>query len=303
MLAHHVVFFRFVAWILSQLITHVTSLRYYFSATILIKGDNPSCSGGAPIGLSWEYNPEIEALPLEDYEDTRGPRRTSKQMAMPRSVREEILRREWGAKQSDMAQAVRENLRIKNSRRRTVNNLDTPMTKVEEKMEGVKKTLKKSLGLRKSFRKQYDQWQNQAQEAAALAERLDAEAMIAEENAAAAYVAEEEARASSQIASENNLTGLSLSSDATGSPRRVHHVVIKEEEEGEEEAADGEQDNPALASEPNNFDKAPITKGTAATTKTLDSSQSSGAPTYEAHHSINRPPFEATHRSFSSKTA
>ena len=281
----------------------MSHLSDFSSTPILIKGDNPSCSGGAPIGLSWEYNPEIEALPVEDYEENRGPRRTSKQMAMPRSVREEMLRREWGAKQSDMAQAVRENLKIKNSRRRTVNNLDTPMTKVEEKMEGVKKSLKKSLGLRKSFRKQYDQWQNQAHEAAALAERLDAEAMIAEENAAAAYIAEDEARASAQTACENNVARLSLSSNATGSPRRVHHVVIKEEEEGEVEAADGEQDNPALASEPINRDKAPITKSTVLPTKTLDSSQSSGAPTYEARHSINRPPSEATCRSFSSKTA
>lgn len=283
-----------------SLVSHL----FDFSSTILIKGDNPSCSGGAPIGLSWEYNPEIEALPLEDYEDTRGPRRTSKQMAMPRSVREEILRREWGAKQSDMAQAVRENLRIKNSRRRTVNNLDTSMTKVEEKMEGVKKSLKKSLGLRKSFRKQYDQWQSQAQEAAALAERLNAEAMIAEENAAAAYIAEEEARSTAQVASENDVARLSLSSDAPDSFLKVHPVVIKEEEEGEEEAADGEQDNPALASEPIiNCDNAPITKNTVLPTKTLDSSQSSGAPTYEAHHSVNRLPIKATRRSFSSQMA
>ena len=299
---HLIIFFLDVDYIQANysLVSHL----FDFSSTILIEGDNPSCSGGAPIGLSWEYNPEIEALPLEDYEDTRGPRRTSKQMAMPRSVREEILRREWGAKQSDMAQAVRENLQIKNSRRRTVNNLDTPMTKVEEKMEGVKKSLKKSLGLRKSFRKQYDQWQNQAQEAAALAERLDAEAMIAEENAAAAYIAEEEARASAQIARENSATRLPLASDANGSPRRVHHVVIKEEEEGEEEAADGEQDNPALASEPIiTCAKPPITKNTVLPTKTLDSSQSSGAPTYEAHHSINRPRIEASRRSFSSQMA
>lgn len=223
---------------------------------------------------------------------------------MPRSVREEMLRKEWGAKQSDMAQAVRENLRIKNSRRRTVNNLDTPMTKVEEKMEGVKKSLKKSLGLRKSFRKQYDQWQNQAQEAAALAERLDAEAMIAEENAAASYIAEEEARSRAQIAnSENNIVRLSVSPNSPGSPRRVHPVVIKEEDEGEEEAAADEQDDPAVASERINFDKVPITKGTGLPPKTLDSSQSSGAPTYEAHHSIKSPPIEATRRSFSSQMA
>jgi len=270
------------------------------SLAIFFLGDNPSCSGGPPIGLSWEYNPEIEALPVENYEEIRGPRRTSKQMAMPRSIREEMLLMEWGAKQVDIAQAVRENFRIKNSRRRTVNNLDTPMTKVEEKMEGFKKSLKKSLGLRKSFRKQYDQWQYQAQEAAALAERLDAEAMIAEENAAASCIAEEETNASAQISQENHNSRLSTPSGVSGALRRLHPVVIDEGEEGEEEAAAGEL---TLPSEPINFEKASIIKSNDFLIKALESSQSSGALTYEAHDSVHRPPVAAIRRSFSSQMA
>ena len=261
-------------------------------------GDNPSCSGGPPIGLSWEYNPKIEALPLEDYEEARGPRRNSKQMAMPRSVREEMLLSEWGARQSDIVQVVRENLKIKNSRRRTVVNLGSPMTKVEEKMEGLKKGLKKGLGLRKSFRTQYDKWQSQAQEAAALAERLDAEAMIAEENDAAFYIAEEEAGALDEIARKNQDARYSFSSDdASGSPRRVYPVVIKEEE-GEEEiaAGDGEDDS--------TLPSAAMSTSSALPVKTLDDSQSAGAPTSEIRHSIQaRPSIEATRRSFSSRTA
>lgn len=230
-------------------------------------------------------------------------------MAMPRSFREEMLRKEWGVRQADIAQAVRENLKIKNSRRRTVNNLDTPMTKVEEKMEGFKKGFKKSLGLRKSFRTQYDKWQSQAQEAAVLAERLDAEAMIAEENAAASYIAEEEASASAEIARENQNARPSLSSgDASGSLRRMHPVrpVVINEEEEEEGAATGDDDeeDPAVPSKAVNFSNSSFTIGSALPVKTLDSSQSSGAPTSETHHSIQvRPTIEATRRSFSSQMA
>ena len=265
-----------------------------------LTGDNPSCSGGPPIGLSWEYNPKIEALPLEDYEEARGPRRNSKQMAMPRSVREEMLLSEWGARQSDIVEVVRENLKIKNSRRRTVINLGSPMTKVEEKMEGLKKGFKKGLGLRKSFRTQYDKWQSQAQEAAALAERLDAEAMIAEENDAAFYIAEVEAGAFAEIARENQDARFSFSSDdASGSPRRVHPVVIKEEEGGEEIAAGDGEDNSTLPSAATS-----TSTSSALPVKTLDDSQSAGAPTSETHHSIQaRPSIEATCRSFSSRMA
>lgn len=242
-------------------------------------GDNPSCSGGPPIGLSWEYNPEIEALPVEHYEETRGPRRTSKQMAMPRSVREEILKNEWGTKQSEIASAVRENFRIKNSRRRTVMNLESPMTKVEEKMEGVKKGLKKSLRLRKSFRNQYKEWQTQAEEAALLSDRLEAEAAIAEENEAAQAEAEAEAkRATNAILMEHSSAS---AADVSAGLHKMHPVVVISEEEESNPAATPPTDQEPFEGALQEWSFLATGEHSSVPQKSLDLSQSSGAPTSE----------------------
>jgi len=101
-----------------------------------------------------------------------------------------------------------------------------------------------------------------------------------------------------EIARKNQDARFSFSSDdASGSPRRVYPVVIKEEE-GEEEiaAGDGEDDS--------TLPSAAMSTSSALPVKTLDDSQSAGAPTSETHRSIQaRPSIEATRRSFSSRTA
>ena len=261
-------------------------------------GDNPSVSAGPPLGLAWEYNPDMAALALEEYESTRGPRRTSKQMAMPRSVREEMLRKEWGVKQSDIAQAVRESLRIKNSRRRTVMNLESPMVKVEERMEGVKKGLKRSFGLRKSFNRQYTEWQSQAEKAAILAERLDAETMIAEENAAAAAAALDDADEADRS------SGMSAADVSGGhvavKKKTLHPIVVISEDDGEDPASEGPfeealKDWSFLAGGDGEDGRMPI--------KTLRDSQSSGAPTSEAHNLTHSGVPVQTRKTVSSKTA
>eukprot|EP00562_Extubocellulus_spinifer_P010901 CAMPEP_0178504628 /NCGR_PEP_ID=MMETSP0696-20121128/18694_1 /TAXON_ID=265572 /ORGANISM="Extubocellulus spinifer, Strain CCMP396" /LENGTH=364 /DNA_ID=CAMNT_0020133875 /DNA_START=140 /DNA_END=1234 /DNA_ORIENTATION=- len=265
-------------------------------------GDNPSVSGGPPLGLSWEYNPDMAALALEDYESTRGPRRTSKQMAMPRSVREEMLRKEWGVKQTDIAQAVRESLRIKNSRRRTVMNLESPMVKVEEKMEGVKKGLKRSLGLRKSFNRQFTEWQSQAEKAAILAERLDAEAMIAEENAAAAALDyAEEAEAGRTQGNGMSAADVSGGHVVAATRKTSHPIVVIREDDGEDPASEGPfeealKDWSFLAGPDDDGEdgRMPI--------KTLYDSQSSGAPTSEAHN-LTHPGAPAQRKTVAPQTA
>ena len=58
--------------------------------------DNPSCSSGAPIGLSWEYDPQHIEMPIDTYESIRdGYRRSKQQMQIPENVRFDLLRNEF----------------------------------------------------------------------------------------------------------------------------------------------------------------------------------------------------------------
>lgn len=63
-------------------------------------------------------------------------------MAMPREVREDILMEECGFTRSQIAAAVRENIKIKQRRRRTVNNLGK-VSMLEEAAESISRKLKR----------------------------------------------------------------------------------------------------------------------------------------------------------------
>jgi len=102
-------------------------------------GDNPSCSSGPPISISWEYLP-AKVLPLDVYEDSRPPRRSNIEMILPRDLRQRMLRKDWDITQSQIAAAVRTNIKVKNQRRTTVQNLGKS-TKMEEAMESASKGL------------------------------------------------------------------------------------------------------------------------------------------------------------------
>ena len=90
---------------------------------------------------------------LDDYENHRPPRRIRNQMVLPRAVRHEILRREWGASNKEIAEAVRMNVKVKNQRKTTVNNLDKA-TKLEEAMESAGRNLMRIVTFKKSTNKQ-----------------------------------------------------------------------------------------------------------------------------------------------------
>jgi chromosome segregation ATPase len=53
-----------------------------------------------------------------------------------------MLRREWDVQQRDIAESVRRNVKIKNQRKATVNNLNKA-TKMEEAMESASRKLKR----------------------------------------------------------------------------------------------------------------------------------------------------------------
>jgi len=114
-------------------------------------GDNPSCSSGPPISISWEYLPS-KVLPLEVYEETRPQRRSNIEMILPRDLRQRILRKEWDVTQTQIAAAVRNNIKVKNQRRTTVQNLGKS-TKMEEAMENASKGLMAGLMGRSTDRK------------------------------------------------------------------------------------------------------------------------------------------------------
>jgi len=96
-------------------------------------GDNPSCTAGPPISLSWEYT-VAGAMDVHAYERDRAPRRRKNEMLLARERRQEMLRKEWQVTQRDIADAVRQTVKTRNQRRTTITNLDQhafPVTPIE----------------------------------------------------------------------------------------------------------------------------------------------------------------------------
>jgi hypothetical protein len=74
-----------------------------------------------------------------------------------------MLRREWNVTQSQIANAVRNNIKVKNQRRATVNNLGKA-AKFEEMLERTQRTLKRGLLFQKSTTQQAHELSKRAQE-------------------------------------------------------------------------------------------------------------------------------------------
>ena len=110
--------------------------------------------------IAWEYYPDSIKLPLEEYEDTRPPRRSNFEMILPRDVRQGMLRKEWGVSQSQIASAVRNNIKVKNQRRTTVNNL-SKSSRMEEAFENATRKVMKGF-LMKNTSKELDKLQKDA---------------------------------------------------------------------------------------------------------------------------------------------
>lgn len=145
-------------------------------------GDNPSCSSGPPvryvlygattyvlafalpcshhqnssfttiISIAWEYK-ALKEMPVEDYEENRPARRTQMEMVLPRKLRSEMLKKDWAITQRQIAEAVRRNVKIKNQRRTTVNNLGKA-SKMEQMFESFARKIKRTLLFQKSVSKQ-----------------------------------------------------------------------------------------------------------------------------------------------------
>jgi len=119
-------------------------------------GDNPSCSSGPPLSISWEYNKETIVLTIDEYESERPPRRSQYEMVLPRDVRFTMLREEWLVTQSEISIAIRTNVKTKIQRRHTVNNL-RKLTKLKEAMESAKRKVTRMMRMQSSMSRQVDQ--------------------------------------------------------------------------------------------------------------------------------------------------
>jgi cysteinyl-tRNA synthetase len=81
-------------------------------------------------------------------------------MVLPRAVRFKILRDDWGFRSAEIAAAVRQNVKIKNQRRATYNNLDKA-GRVEEIVENMGRKVFRSLTLKKSTAKELQELEDQ----------------------------------------------------------------------------------------------------------------------------------------------
>lgn len=83
-------------------------------------GDNPSCTSGCPISLGWEYNENLQALPLDFFEANRvGRRRQIHQMKMPANMRYDTLR-DWNVSTRDILVAQKQCEEVKKQRMNTL---------------------------------------------------------------------------------------------------------------------------------------------------------------------------------------
>eukprot|EP00536_Pseudo-nitzschia_multiseries_P010997 jgi/Psemu1/326264/estExt_fgenesh1_pg.C_3550005 len=115
-------------------------------------GDNPSCTNGPPVGISWDYI-SIGDVDLDEYEKTRPVRRDRSEMVLPRYMREDILKYECHLSRREITESVRQNVKIKNQRRTTINNLGRA-EKLEEIMESLKRKLRRFMTCQKPVHKQ-----------------------------------------------------------------------------------------------------------------------------------------------------
>jgi hypothetical protein len=92
---------------------------------------------------------------FDEYESVRPPRREALDLVLTRQDREELLL-EWGATFQQIIEAIRANIKIKNQRRRTVNNLGT-YDRWEEAMESASRRIKRTVMMQKPASKKAEE--------------------------------------------------------------------------------------------------------------------------------------------------
>lgn len=108
--------------------------------------DHPSCSSGAPIGLSWDYATDHIEVPVRDFEALRKNNRRNKcQMLIPAQIRHDMLRYEFNVPLHEIHLRTKEVYEMKkrrlqclkqHGRRKRVGNLLDSATKPLRRLVG-----------------------------------------------------------------------------------------------------------------------------------------------------------------------
>lgn len=129
--------------------------------------------------ISWDYN-HLGVVQLDDFENARPPRRSNFEMVLPRKLRHDMLRREWNVSQKQLAEAVRRNVRVKNQRKATVNNLGKA-TRMEELLESAQRKIVRTLTFQKPVSVQVKALEAKMNEAARRRSQLRLQLQMASE--------------------------------------------------------------------------------------------------------------------------
>lgn len=101
-------------------------------------GDNPSCMSGPPISLDWSYS-KTTALPIDEYETNRTPRRNSQPLRMNKFKREKMLKSKLGYSEEEIENAKKEKKKVQRSR--SVTQFVSPFWRIEHACQSVKRKL------------------------------------------------------------------------------------------------------------------------------------------------------------------
>ena len=134
-----------------------------------IAGDNPCVRGGVPLSIGWA-NIQHESIPLDEYENAKGPPRDKIEMIVPASVRRSMLRDEFKVSVPDLNAAMKS---VNICKKQRANTLASEHLEVfQEVIEVAKRKFKRMVGKAVSTRKQAEElWQ--ASHDAAMAEYLE----------------------------------------------------------------------------------------------------------------------------------
>ena len=180
--------------------------------------------------ISWEYN-VVGEFGLDDYEESHPNKRSQMQMVIPRTLRQDMLRHEWGVSQKEMADAVRENVKVKNQRRTTVNNLGKASA-MEQAMEKLGRKFKRTLTLQKPVSKQVKELSAKHDEANRARQQQLLETTMAGEYDSSSTTKTEDP-------TDDNVVGddSSLSQESDGPVSKTSPETIQEEVVGDNKAS------------------------------------------------------------------
>jgi hypothetical protein len=102
--------------------------------------DHPMCSSGPAIQLGWDFN-DKQAVGVDDYEQTREPRRLQHQLALSHTVRRNLLLQHAGYSTKELKVAEDQVNKVK--RERLVTDLFLPVCALDETLECVIDSVKR----------------------------------------------------------------------------------------------------------------------------------------------------------------